>query len=157
MRIFPTLIIFLSITLVSNTLYSQHSFYSLDGIDPVLYNGRQYSFILSNKTQGHPYIYTPDYEPGYVRIRGRLFNNVLLNYDIYNQELVLKYKDLQGSVSYIMLSKAWLNKFSLHNNEFELIDTGDGQKGFFQVIAHDTLKVLYHAEAYPVYCGRICA
>ena len=146
MKSFSTLIIFTSITLVSNTSYSQNNIYSLYGIDPVLYNGRHYSFNLSSKTQGHPYIYTPDYEPGYVRIRGRLFNNVLLNYDIYNQELVLKYKNLQGTVSYIMLSKAWLNKFSLHNNEFELIETGDGQKGFFQVIGHDTLKVLYHWE-----------
>ena len=146
MKSFSILIIFTSITILSNTLYSQDSTNLVYGIDPVLDNGRLYSFNLSYKTQGHPYIYTTDYEPGYVTIQGRLFNNVLLNYDIYNQELVLKHINLQGSVSYIILSKAWLNKFSLHNIEFELIETGDGQKRFFQVIGQDTLKVLHHWE-----------
>ncbi|KPL14322.1 MAG: hypothetical protein AMS26_11105 [Bacteroides sp. SM23_62] len=116
---------------------------SIYGLEPLLHNGRKYSFILSHETIGHPFLHTQNYESGYVLIRNEKFEDQLLNYDIYNQELILKYKDIHGANDLIKLSKAWLRGFNLHDNEFVLMETGNGQKEFFQVIGYDSLKVLY--------------
>lgn len=116
---------------------------SIYGLDPLLHNGRNYSFSLSHETVGHPFIQTQNYEPGYVVIRNERFEDILLNYDIYNQELILKYQDIHGALKFIKLSKAWLRKFYLHDDEFVLMETENRQKSFFQVIGHDGLEVLY--------------
>ena len=116
---------------------------SIYGLDPLLHNGRNYSFSLSYETVGHPFIQTQNYESGYVVIRNEKFEDILLNYDIYNQELILKYKGIHGAYNLIKLSKAWLLKFYLHDDAFMLMESEDGQKGFFQVIGSESLKVLY--------------
>jgi len=77
-------------------------------------------------------------------IRGRLFEGVLLNYDIYNQGLVMKYKNLNDLYDFMILSDAWIDEFKIHDKKFEMKETGEGQKGYFQVIGQDGLKVLYY-------------
>jgi len=146
MKNYPIIIIFILKTILSNTSYSQESYDSIYGLNPILYNGKLYSFNLSNKTIGHPYLYSTDYETGCIIIKDIRFDNVLLNYDIYNQELLLRYKDIYGSYRVIMLSKAWLNGFHMRNTNFELINYSDGQKRFFQVIGRDSLNVLFYWE-----------
>ncbi len=59
------------------------------------------------------------------------------------QPTILKYQDIHGANNLIKLSKAWLRMFYLHNNEFVLMETEDGEQGFFQVIGSESLKVLY--------------
>jgi hypothetical protein len=113
------------------------------GLDPLLHNGRIYAFTLSSETIGHPFLHSQDYKPGYVIIMDQKFEDVLLNYDIYNQELILKFNDIHGANNLIKLSKAWLRSFYLHNREFVLMETGNGQKEFFQVIGGGFLKVLF--------------
>jgi hypothetical protein len=143
MKNLPVLsLILFSISLASFT-YAQ-DIGSVYGLDPLLYNGRNYSFTLSQETIGHPFLDNQNYETGYVVIRNEKFEDVLLNYDIYNQELILKYKDLHGADDLIKLSKAWLSSFYLNHREFVSLPTENGQKGFFQVIGGDSLKVLYH-------------
>ena len=142
MKSLPTLgSVFLFISLAFPT--SAQDIASIYGLDPLLYNGRNYSFSLSYETVGHPFIHTKNYEPGYVVIRDNKFEDILLNYDIYNQEIILKYQDIHGANNLIKLSKAWLRMFYLRNNEFVLMETEDGQQGFFQVIGSESLKVLY--------------
>lgn len=119
---------------------------SVYGLDPLLYNGRNYSFSLSHETIGHPFLHTQNYESGNVLIRNEKFEDILLNYDIYNQELILKYQDIHGADNLIKLSKAWLRGFYLYSREFISLETENGQKEFFQVIGRDSLKVLYHWE-----------
>lgn len=117
---------------------------SIYGLDPLLHNGRTYAFNVSYGTVGHPFLHTQNYKSGYVIIRDEKFDDVLLNYDIYNQELILKYKDLHGAFNFIKLSKAWLREFCLYNDAFVLIEAEDGQKQFFQVIGQNGLQILYH-------------
>jgi hypothetical protein len=141
MKRLSSFFLFSLISIIHSISYSQYD--SLSYFDPELFNGRRYSFNLSYRIQGHPFLSSPDYEPGQVIIRGRKFDGVLLNYDIYNQELVLKYMILHDSYDFMIISKAWLDEFHIHEKKFELMGTGEGQKRFFQVIGRDTLKVLY--------------
>lgn len=114
------------------------------GLDPLLYNGRIYSFNLSPETIGHPFLQNQNYQPGSVVILQEEYEGLQLNYDIYNQELVLKYKDLHGADNAIKISKAWLRRFCLDDKEFVLMKTEDGDKKFYQVIGDESLKVLYY-------------
>lgn len=142
MKRFPTLgSVFLFISLAFPT--SAQDIASIYGLDPLLYNGRNYSFSLSHETIGHPFVQTRNFETGYVVIRNEKFEDILLNYDVYNQELILKYLDMHGANKFIKLSKAWLRKFYLHDDEFVLMENEIGEKDFFQVIGHNGLIVLY--------------
>jgi hypothetical protein len=114
------------------------------GLDPLLYNGRIYSFHLSPETIGHPFLQNQNYQVGSVVILHEVYEGLLLNYDIYNQELILKYKDMHGADNAIKISKAWLRKFYLDDKEFVPMKAEDGGEKFFQVIGHDSLRVLYH-------------
>jgi hypothetical protein len=114
------------------------------GLDPLLYNGRIYSFRLSPETIGHPFLQSQNYQSGSVVISHEKYEGLLLNYDIYNQELILKYKDMHGADNAIKISKAWLRKFCLDNKEFVLMKSEGGDKKFFQVIGCDSLRVLYY-------------
>jgi hypothetical protein len=143
---YSIIIIFILKIISAGTSYSQESGDSIYGLNSILYNGKLYSFNLSDKTKGHPYLYSADYEKGSIIIKEIKFDNVLLNYDIYNQELLLKYKDIYGSYRILMVSKAWLNGFDMHNSKFELINCSDGQKRFFQVIGCDSISVLFYWE-----------
>ncbi len=116
------------------------------GLDPLLYNGRIYSFSLSPETIGHPFLQNQNYQFGSVVISQEVYEGLLLNYDIYNQELILKYKDMHGADNAIKISKAWLRKFYLDDKEFVLRRAGDGGQQFFQVIGYDSLRVLYYWE-----------
>jgi hypothetical protein len=119
---------------------------TLSFYDPVLYNGKRYMFHMTNGIQGHPFLMESDYEPGAVKIRGRVFEDVLLNYDIYNQELVLKYENLFDAFEYIALSKAWLEEFRIQGKTFVWMQSPVGQGKFFQVIGQDSLKLMVYWE-----------
>ena len=145
MRNHPSIFInlFLSLTLFTPGSFSQDNPDRVYGPDPVLCNGKLYISRLPGNIKGHPYLFAPDFEPGYVIIKGRKFDNILLNYEIYNQELLLKYKDLNNSDRIILLSKAWLDGFGLQDKRFGYLPGNDGKKRIFQLIGTDSLKVLF--------------
>lgn len=143
MNSYQVITVFFSVIVFSLHTFAQNQPDSIYGPDPSLYNGRLLTSCLPNQLNGHPYLYSPDYEPGDVIIKDLRFSNVLLNYDIYKQELLLKYIDVYGSWRIIMLSKAWLGGFILHDKEFSLIKDSEGKRRFFQVIGSDTMKIMF--------------
>ncbi len=103
------------------------------GLDPLLYNGRYYSYFPAAGTIGTPYLENSDFVEGTVTVRGVQFAGLSLNYDVYNQQLVLKYKDAIGAVSLIIISDAWLEGFSLGDMVFRVLQTSDTSKRIFRV------------------------
>lgn len=111
--------------------------------DPLLYNGRFYLFYSSPGTEGNQFLSDRRFMSGTVKLRGVLYTGVLINYDIYNQQLILKYTTGTGAVRQIIISEAWLNTFSFNGKNFELFDYG-GQNKIFQVIGEGPYRVFYH-------------
>jgi len=59
-----------------------------DTIDiQVLYNGRAWRNLFY-KVKGDQFLFSPEFLPGTVTIQGKLFKNIPLRYDIYNDELL---------------------------------------------------------------------
>ena len=114
------------------------------GFDPSLYNGRQYTFFPPANTGGNQYFSSVRFEKGSVTIRNVTYNGLALNYDIYNQQLILEYKNNLDAPSLIILSDAWLKSFSYNGSNFEIISSQDTLKRIYQVLGTGPDRILYY-------------
>jgi hypothetical protein len=127
-------------------IVAQQSGNSIDefyGSDPLLYNGKFYTFRPPLDTRGHQYFKDLKFETGSVKIRGITYSDLLLNYDIYNQQLILKYKFSSGAINLIIISDAWLEKFGFGEYNFEIVSTPGNPKQIFQVLGTGAYRILY--------------
>jgi hypothetical protein len=114
------------------------------GFDPTLYNGREYAFFPPFNTGGNQYFYGNGFETGSATIRNVTYNSLSLNYDIYNQQLILKYKNSLDVPTLIILSDAWLESFSIKGLNFEIISLQDTLKRIYQVLGVGPNRILYY-------------
>ena len=134
-------LIFFSVKLIS-----QDAFQEIDrvyGLDPLLFNGRKYTYFFPQVTGGNQFLLSTEYKTGEVTIKGNKFEGIDLNYDIYNQLLLIQYAGESGSLNIIEVSKAWLESFRIGNLEFKLLDYGNGQR-FYQVLGEGPFFILYY-------------
>lgn len=115
----------------------------ISGSDPLLINGRYYSFFPPPNTVGNQYLADQQFETGSLTIRGKTYPGLALNYDIYNQQLLLSFRNKSGADYLIIISDAWLEKFSLRGMDFELIPIQDTVKRIFQVIGSGPDRIGY--------------
>ena len=140
-------LLLLSIAMVSLKATSQVNFENNDpvyGYDPLLYNGKVYNFYLPVGTEGTQYLFDTFDSLASITVRGVTYQHVTLNYDIYNQLLVLKYKNAVGSQSFIEISYAWLEKATMWSKDFEIFSASDSTKLLYQVIGNADEKILYY-------------
>lgn len=140
-NLFPLL--FLFIITAANAQQNFNIVDSLYGADPLLVNGRYYNFFPPPKTAGNQYLADSRFEQGSLTIRGETFSNLMLNYDIYNQHLLLAFRNNAGADNLIIISDAWLEKFSLGGKDFELISFQDTVKRIIQVIGSGPDRIGY--------------
>jgi hypothetical protein len=116
------------------------------GLNPILFNGKVYNYFPGVGVKGHQYFEQKDFVEGCISIRGTKYEKVLLNYDILNQQVVLQYGDQRGSNRLLSLSKAWLEKFTIADEEFSLIQTSENQseKLIVQTLNHGQLQLHSH-------------
>lgn len=128
-----------------NVLEAQKTKYDFDpiyGLDPILYNGKDYSFFVSSSIEGHQFFESKDYSKGALTIKGNEYENLNLNYDIYNRQILLKYNDAKGVVNIVEISKAWLESFKINGYYFELMKSGDSTQMIFQVVGDEGIRIL---------------
>ena len=120
----------------------------LYGHDPLLYNGRFYTYFIPSSTTGTPYFNGPDFVNGSVTLRGITYTDLPLKYDVINQQLILQYQRKDGGVKKIIISEAWLEAFNLGNEHFELFTREDSIKQIYQVIGNGSFRILYDWSIY---------
>lgn len=114
------------------------------GSDPLLYNGVLYRYYVSPSTTGTQFFTGHDFSQGSVKVRGSLFDKLNLNYDVYNQQLVLLYNTSSGGIDKIVISKAWLEAFTIKDNSFEMHTMDDSISRIYRVLGDDTLKIFFY-------------
>jgi len=132
--------------LLSGRLISQDDAMEMDrvyGPDPMLYNGKKYTYFLPPETGGNQFLLSTDYFTGELTIKGKTFEGIILNYDIYNQQLLLTYANETGSFNIIEISKAWLESFRLENLEFRCLSY-DNEPHFYQVLGDGPFFIMYY-------------
>jgi len=154
LKIPPILIVFLGLSIITIKTKAQEqqtnadfskikdSINSLYGLDPLLYNGKPFRVTKSSKIFGHQFYKNEEFSLGSVTIRGKVYQNILLNLDLQNQELLIKY-NYQGLTNIIKASKAWLEGFTINNSNFLYISNNNIPEGIYQVLGSQKIKVFY--------------
>jgi hypothetical protein len=149
-NIFRVVLFFLLLVPVSETT-AQQIILAADnvyGSDPLLYNGRLYTAFYGMNAENNQYLASSQFEPGSVTLRGVTFTDLLLNYDIYNQQLLLEYTGNPGLTSVIILSEAWLETFSIKDKKFRIFPVSDEVNRIYQEIGSGQTRILYFWKKY---------
>ena len=112
------------------------------GLDPLLYNGRIYSYHIPSGTAGTPYYHGASFVDGTVTLRGVKYTDLPLKYDVINQQLILQYQLREGGVQQLILSEAWLENFTIGNTYFEMIPVRDTIRQIAQVIGTGPRRIV---------------
>jgi len=129
----------------SGKLISQDAAKILDkayGLDQTLYNGKKYTFLAPPGTTGNQFLLSQLFSPGIVTVRGIRYANVSLNYDIFNQQLLLQYADEKSPLNILEVSKAWLQSFRMAGMNFELLSLQQ-EPQIYQVLGDGPVRILY--------------
>jgi hypothetical protein len=111
------------------------------GSDVDLVNGEKY-FYPYTQAEGDPFLYRGT-QQALIRIREREFADQRLKYDVYNQQLVLEYKDLYGGYNSLVLRAEWVEGFSFGSRHFKKMVGPDGEPAYLQVIYEGAISCYY--------------
>ncbi len=114
------------------------------GLDNRLYNGRYYTYFPSSSVGGNQFLKNKEYPKGNVWKMGVEFDNVLLNYDVYNQNIVLKFNDTEGAEKLIAISMANLDSFLLDKKLFVINRTITDDYYIFNKVEYKQCRFLIH-------------
>lgn len=112
------------------------------GPDQTLFNGKKYSYYPPYLTKGHQYLISSAFVDGTVTLRGTCYRQVDLNYDIFNQQVLMYCRGQCGTVNILEVSGAWLEGFTLGEKRFEILDIGRGPL-IYQVLGDGEVRILY--------------
>lgn len=140
-------IFFICLLLPVSNINSQPGIKDMDAVysmDPVLYNGRRYIYHSPASAFGNQFLFNSSFFTGEANIRGFEYDSLLLNYDILNQEVLLKFKRPNKTDDVLILSEAWLQSFSFGNYYFEYFQSEDSKNKIYQVIGKDSIQIFIH-------------
>lgn len=114
------------------------------GINADLLNGLKYRYPYA-AAEGSPFLF--EGEPvADICIKGNVFLDQLVKYDIHNHKLVLEYTDLYGAESSIVLRKEWVDWFRYGEMRFGKFSGAGTKERFYQVVYEGNLSCLYAWE-----------
>jgi len=101
--------------------------------DPVIQNGVYYSYPYYN-ANGHPFLGQKEFASGSVIFRGKLYEDLSINYDLFNQQVILS-REYDGVLQMNLLASQFLSGFYLKGKQFILADFQTGAPEYYQVVA----------------------
>ncbi len=114
--------------------------------DPLLINGRIYSYFPPESIGGNQFFLHEAFSVGTLVIRNQEYPGQQLNYDVYNQQLLLRYMTPTGALQIIEVSGGWLTSFSLEGREFRYRNSSESNPGIYQVIGDSGTQIFIHWE-----------
>ena len=108
------------------------------GQDQELVNGMQY-YNKHSRSLGNPYLLGGQVLQGSVTIRGVIYNNVWLRYDIHAQHVEVAYQTMNGADNQVILVGDRVNRFSIRNQEFRRMCLLGEAEQFYQVLGSDKI------------------
>ncbi len=103
------------------------------GQDQELVNGMQY-YNHHPRSLGNPYLLEGFVHQGSVSIRGVIYKNVWLKYDIYTQQVEVEYRTLNGADNQVVLVGDRVDEFRIGEHFFRNLSFKGEPEQFFQVI-----------------------
>ena len=113
------------------------------GIDQELINGVFYENKYY-KAIGHPFLLKDEFFPGEINLRGKLYKDIELKYDIFEQHIIINYS-YDYKKLWVVLPDEFISEFSFKGMSFKKFEFPGHFPTFYQVIGNsDELQCLYH-------------
>lgn len=113
----------------------KEQFDAIYGLNPQLYNGYVYQGNYGPKVKDQPFLYQ-DFIKGDVVLEGKKYHDLLLNYDVFNQLLILKFNTPTGGEKTIELPFFKLTEFNIGEDHFVLKAQSDSSYQVYQLIGN---------------------
>ena len=108
------------------------------GADTRLVSGLFYHNPPKGPVAGHPFCIDEEWKNGSVTLNGRLYDDLLLRYDVEDNELVLNTSKLNGKSLQICLNTEEISSFEMDGRKFVVFPSGkDEDKPVFCELATD--------------------
>jgi hypothetical protein len=104
------------------------------GLDQDLVNGLQY-YNRHLYSTGHPYFQNDQIKKGSITIKGKIFYNVKLKFDIYSQNVELEYENISGGRNQVITIFDQVDAFTLGDFQFQKLIIEEGDEKYYQVIS----------------------
>jgi len=112
------------------------------GQDQELVNGMQY-YNKHPSSLGHPYLLEGWVHQGSVSIRGKVYSDIWLKYNIHAQQVEVEYQNMNGADNQVILVGDRLDEFTIAERYFRKLNLAeDEEEQFYQVIGSGQL-ILY--------------
>jgi len=111
------------------------------GKDADLVNGEKYFYPYA-QALGDPFLF-PEARSASITIHGKEFVGQKLRYDLYNQELILDFKDIYGATSSLVLRNEWVEAFAFDGFSFKIMEGPDAKPTIFQVLTEGPIACVY--------------
>ena len=105
------------------------------GQDQELVNGRQY-YNRHPLCKGSPHLFDGMMQQGSVTIRGERYDRLLLRYDIYNQQVEVEYRTINGARNQVVLVGDRIDAFTIGPLSFRNMMMEEGPPKTFQVAGY---------------------
>jgi hypothetical protein len=111
------------------------------GSDADLVNGVKYYYPY-RQSQGDPFFFS-EARAAIITIQNKEFEGQQLRYDLFDQRLILDYKDIYGASSSLILRNEWVESFAFENHRFSKLQGPEGEECFFQVVSNGPISCVY--------------
>lgn len=134
------------------------------GTNDLLVNGRNY-LPYNTRANGHPYYKTEEFQEGSLYIKDRVFDSVLLSYNLERDQLILQQERSNSTVVQVILTSTLIDSFELgdalfiHREYVPGLSEGPdflrkiygGKSNFYEVIHKRFLPVFTEVNAHGRY------
>lgn len=110
--------------------------------DPLVQNGVYYTYPYYN-AEGHPFLGQKEFEPGSIVFRGKEYEGLSLNYDLFNQLIILS-REYEGVLQMNLLDPVFVSGFQLKGKQFIKADFDGLSSAFYQQISENTQLSCYY-------------
>ena len=107
------------------------------GQDQELVNGMQY-YNRHSRSLGSPFLMEGGVHPGTVTLRGKLYKDIWLRYDIYAQQVEVEYRTVNGANNKVVLINDRVDEFSIGERRFRKLNL-EKKEEFFQHVGKGRL------------------
>lgn len=111
------------------------------GSDVKLVNGEKY-FYPYTRSDGDPFLFSEP-RPVVIRVHEKEFAGQLVRYDIFNQQVILDFKDIYGGTTSLVLKDEWVETFGFESHLFRRMKGPEGIPGYYQVVVDGPISVVY--------------
>jgi len=107
---------------------------AMQTLDDQLINGKVYSYYPPQSVVGNQFLSSSEFTKGVIWITGKEYRDVLINYDVLNQKLLISFKNLQGANVIIAQSMAYVEYFYFDHKKFIVKRGLEDQTNIYQLI-----------------------